>query len=139
MKMMTFWGRNDQDENLLIECLQGVKTVTCTPKVWVTEEDYSYVGDLFEVQTKLGKKACVIEITEVYEMKFGDITGEIGERIAKGENSTLEQFIQDHIFSWEAALEQEGHGFNEETLIVVEHFTVVERWIEAEAISPFYP
>ena len=133
MKKMTFWGRDDNDERLLVECMLGLKTATCTPKVWCddsTEDGVSNVGDRYEVYTKKGKLACAIEITEVYEIPFGKIQGEIGEKIARGENCSLDQFITDHIFSWEKALEEEGYTLNEDTIVVVEHFALLENYID---------
>lgn len=133
MKRMTFWGRNDHDERLLVECMLGVKTATCTPKVWYDASDDDEKGDVgtqFEVFTKKGDHACTIEITDQFEIKFGDIKGEIGERIAKGENSTLDEFIADHIFSWKDALLEDGLELNTDTIIVVEFFKLVQVFID---------
>jgi uncharacterized protein YhfF len=133
MNRMTFWGRDDHDERLLVECLLGVKTATCTPKVWyeaLDGEETGEVGTQFEVFTKKGTHACTIEITEILEIAFGDINGEIGEKIAKGENSTLDQFIEDHIFSWKEALLSEGIELNKDTLIIVEHFKLIHTYID---------
>jgi uncharacterized protein YhfF len=88
------------------------------------------VGTQFEVFTKKGTHACTIEITEILEIAFGDINGEIGEKIAKGENSTLDQFIEDHIFSWKEALLSEGIELNKDTLIIVEHFKLIHTYID---------
>lgn len=128
MKKIEFWGRDQEDERLLEEVILGVKTATCTPKVWydsLPEEEKSQVGDHFEVFTKKGEHKGTIEITDRYSVKFGDIKGEQGERIAKGENSTLEEFIEDHIFCWEKPLQNEGYELNKDTIIVVEHFELV--------------
>lgn len=137
MKKMTFWGRNEEDENLLWECMTGLKTATCTPLVWYEEdaEAKSEPGDLFEVYTKKGVLACTIAITENYQIRFGDIKGSIGEKIAAGENSTLEQYIEDHIFCWEVPLKEQGLEFNSETVIVVEHFKVVEPFIDPASLK----
>src|SRR5690606_18617572 len=67
----------------------------------------------------------IIILTDLFEIKFGDIKGEIGEKIAKCENSTLEQFIEDHIFSWREPLKEEGIDLNEDTIIVVEQFELL--------------
>jgi uncharacterized protein YhfF len=128
MKRMTFWGRDENDERLLVECLLGVKTATCTPKIWydaLPEEEQGGVGTQFEVHTKKGVPACIIEITETLEIPFGEIKGEIGEKIALAENSTLDQFIKDHIFSWKEALSNEGIELNQDTAIIVEYFKLV--------------
>ncbi|MFT4412891.1 ASCH domain-containing protein [Fredinandcohnia humi] len=129
MKRIDFWGRDEHDERLLEEVLRGLKTVTCTPKVWydqLPEEEKSDVGELVHIFTKKNEHKANLEITDIYKIPFGEIKGEIGENIAKGENSTLEEFIQDHIFSWRDALHNDGYELNEDTIIVVEHFKVID-------------
>ncbi|MFD2444456.1 ASCH domain-containing protein [Bacillus sp. CGMCC 1.16607] len=133
MKSMTFWGRNEHDERLLVECLLGLKTATCTPKIWydaLPEEELGVVGTQFEVYTKKGIHACTIETTEIIEIKFGDIKGTIGEKIAKAENSSLDQFTRDHIFTWKNSLLEEGSELNEDTPIIVEFFKLVDTKID---------
>jgi uncharacterized protein YhfF len=128
MKRIDFWGRDENDERLLEEVLAGLKTATCTPKVWyeeLPEEEKSYPGDILEVFTKKGEHRGSIEVTERYDIPFGKITGDVGEKIAKGENTTLEQFIEDHIYSWKEPLAEQGIELNDDTVIVVEHFKLV--------------
>jgi uncharacterized protein YhfF len=138
MNRMTFWGRDENDERLLVECLLGVKTATCTPKVWydaLEDEETGGVGTRFEVFTKKGTHACTIEITELLEIAFGDIKGEIGGKIASGENSTLEEFIEDHLFTWKDALLSEGIELNKDTLIIVEHFKLIKSYIDFKELG----
>ncbi|MFS0863612.1 ASCH domain-containing protein [Fredinandcohnia sp. 179-A 10B2 NHS] len=135
MKRIDFWGRDEHDERLLEEVLIGIKTVTCTPKVWydqLPEEEKSEVGAIVQVYTKQNIHKANLQITDLYEIPFGDIKGEIGEKIAKGENSTLEEYIKDHIFSWEKPLQNDGYELNEDTIIVVEHFKIVDIFEEVE-------
>ncbi|RFB15024.1 ASCH domain-containing protein [Bacillus sp. HNG] len=129
MKRIDFWGRDEYDERLLEEVLRGVKTVTCTPKVWYDQlpnEEKSEIGDIIQVFTKRNEHKANLQITDFYEIRFGEVNGEVGERIAKGENSTLDEFIEDHIFSWEKPLKNDGYELNEDTIIVVEHFQVTD-------------
>lgn len=135
MKRIDFWGRDEYDERLLEEVLRGVKTVTCTPKVWydqLPEQEKSEKGDIIQVFTKRNEHKANIEITDFYEIRFGEIQGEIGNRIAKGENSTLDEFIEDHIFSWEKPLQNDGYELNEDTIIVVEHFKIADIFTEVK-------
>ncbi|WP_077619294.1 ASCH domain-containing protein [Bacillus sinesaloumensis] len=135
MKRIDFWGRDEYDERLLEEVLRGVKTVTCTPKVWydqLPEQEKSEKGDIIQVITKRNEHKANIEITDFYEIRFGEIQGEIGNRIAKGENSTLDEFIEDHIFSWEKPLQNDGYELNEDTIIVVEHFKIADIFTEVK-------
>lgn len=126
MKKMTLWGRDEQDDRLVLEVIRAEKTATCTPRVWYydsPEEPPTEVGDLVAVHDQQGKHRCSILITENYEMLFGDVD----ERIAKAENSnSIEEFRKDHIVSWEEALRQEGIELDDNTVIVVEHFELVE-------------
>ncbi|MEH7382904.1 ASCH domain-containing protein [Bacillus sp. JJ1533] len=129
MKRIDFWGRDNYDERLLEEVLRGLKTVTCTPKVWYDQlpnEEKSEIGDTIQVFTKLNEHKANLQITDFYEIRFGEIQGELGERIAQGENATLDEFIRDHIFSWEKPLKNDGYELNEDTIIVVEHFKVTD-------------
>ncbi|MCH1625598.1 ASCH domain-containing protein [Ferdinandcohnia quinoae] len=129
MKKIDFWGRDEHDERLLEEVLRGLKTVTCTPKVWYDKlptEEKGEIGDELALYTKKGENKGIIILTDIYEIEFGQIKGEIGERIAKGENSTLAQYIDDHIFCWKEPLEREGYDFNDKTIIIVEHFKLVK-------------
>ncbi|WP_187442078.1 ASCH domain-containing protein [Sutcliffiella horikoshii] len=126
MKKMTLWGRDEQDDRLVLEVIRGEKTATCTPKVWYydsPEELPTEVGDLVTVHDQQGNHRCTIRITENYEIRFGDVD----ERIAKAENSnSVGEFGKDHIVSWKEALRQEGIGLDDDTIIVVEHFELVE-------------
>ena len=126
MKKMTLWGRDEQDDRLVLEVITGEKTATCTPKVWYYDfpnEPPTEVGDLVAVHDQQGKHRCTIRITENYEIRFGDVNV----RIAKAENTnSVEEFRKDHFVSWEEALRQEGRDLDDDTIIVVEHFELVE-------------
>lgn len=133
MKKIDFWGRDEHDERLLEEVLRGLKTATCTPKLWydrLSAEEKCEIGEEINLFTKKGEHKGIIVLTDLYEIKFGDIKGEIGERIAKCENSTYEQFIEDHIFSWDEPLRNEGSRLSKDTIIVVEHFELIQSFVE---------
>ncbi|CAG9623217.1 ASCH domain-containing protein [Sutcliffiella rhizosphaerae] len=126
MKKMILWGRDEHDDRLVLEVIRGEKTATCTPKVWYydsLEESPTEVGDHVEIYDQRGIHRCTILITENYEIQFGDVD----ERIASAENTkTVEKFREDHVVSWEEVLRQDGIGLDENTIIVVEHFELVE-------------
>jgi uncharacterized protein YhfF len=47
----------------------------------------------------------------------------IDDKTVKGENnSTYEEFRNDHVYSWEEDLRKEGIRLDDSTMIVVEHF-----------------
>ncbi|HZG13512.1 MAG TPA: ASCH domain-containing protein [Candidatus Bathyarchaeia archaeon] len=126
MKRTTFWGRDEHDERLVEQIIAGVKTATCTPKYWYdqTPEEMAEVGEQIEVYSKLGSYMCTIEITKKYERPFGNID----EATVKGENcSSYEEFRQNHVISWAEDLKKEGLELNDETIIVIEHFRLVEK------------
>ena len=125
MKRTTFWGEDENDERLVFQIIEGVKTATCTPKCWydALPEEITDVGETIEVFSKKGEFMCKIEITEKYEIPFG----EIDDRTVKGENSySYEEFHKDHVYAWEEDLRNEGHQLNDHTMIVVEHFRLVK-------------
>ena len=126
LKRTTFWGRDENDERLVEQIIDGVKTATCTPKCWYdgTPDESTEVGESIEVYSKKGAYLCTIEIVDKYELPFG----QIDERTVIGENCTsYEEFRADHIFSWEADLKKDGYELNDDTIIVVEHFRLVDK------------
>ncbi|WP_134687370.1 ASCH domain-containing protein [Brevibacillus migulae] len=125
MKRTTFWGRDEHDERLVEQIIAGIKTATCTPKHWYEQapDEMTEVGEQIEVYSKLGEYMCTIEITQKYELPFG----QIDEATVKGENcSSYEEFRQDHITSWAEDLKKEGLELNDEMIIVIEHFRLVK-------------
>ncbi|WP_176560177.1 DUF4275 family protein [Brevibacillus dissolubilis] len=111
MKKTTFWGRDENDETLVQQILQGKKTATCTPKVWydAQPDEVCEIGEMIQVHSKKGKYMCTIEITDKYEVSFG----QVDERTVLGENClTYEEFRQDHIISWSEDLQKEGLAKN---------------------------
>jgi uncharacterized protein YhfF len=127
MKKLIFWGRDENDENLINQVISGIKTATCTPKAWYydqPEEEPIEFGDLVAVYNAKGVQRCIIQITENYEIPFG----KIGEKVSMGEGyDTLEEYIKDHIWCWKDDLKKDGHELNEDTEIVVEHFKLIDQ------------
>ncbi|URN93380.1 MAG: ASCH domain-containing protein [Candidatus Pristimantibacillus lignocellulolyticus] len=126
MKSLTFWSSDINDESLINEVMEGLKTATCTPMIWYynnPEEEATEVGDYVAVLNNDRIHRCTIQITENYEIPYGMIDI----RVAKGENyRSLEEFIEDHNKCWENDLLNEGITLSENTIIVVEHFKLIE-------------
>jgi len=126
MKSLTFWSSHIDDETLLNEVMTGLKTATCTPMIWYynnPEEEPTEVGDYIAVFNNHGIHRCTIQITENYEIPYGMIDI----RVAKGENYTsLEEFIDDHNKCWKYDFLDAGIALTEDTVIVVEHFELIE-------------
>lgn len=124
-KKMVFRGRGEYDDSMLLQCIQGVKTAACTPKVWYDQlpaEERTAIGDIVYVYNQRGQHRCTVEITENYEIRFG----QVDERIAKAEAcDSVQEFWIDYIFSWKGALQRDGYELNDDTAIVVKHFKVL--------------
>lgn len=100
---MQFWGRNEEDDSLVLQIERGEKTATvCRAEDYhLAEGDYDdggwEVGDLVEVYDLKENLRCLIEITEVYPVKWSDIP----EKLWKGEGNKNENgFKDDHISCW---------------------------------------
>lgn len=102
-KRTQFWGANQDDDSLVLEILSGHKTAT----VCKADEYYSAmgeyddgcmeVGDLVEVYDLKGKFRCIIRVTDVYPVKFG----EIPEALWRAEGcASAEHFKEVHRTCW---------------------------------------
>jgi len=102
-KRTQFWGENKDDDRLICQILEGEKTATACPAhlYYLSDGDYDdggyEKGDIVEVYDLKERLRCLIQITEVYEARFG----EIPERLWKGENnSNAQEFKRDHLSCW---------------------------------------
>jgi uncharacterized protein YhfF len=96
-KRLQFWGRDQDDDNLVRNVICGRKTATAS----VTSEygipysefgDSGYAtGDIVEAYDLRGRLRCLIEITDVHTIKFGSIP----ERVWRGEDFKSEQEFRD--------------------------------------------
>jgi uncharacterized protein YhfF len=77
LKRMQFWGRDKDDDSLILEILEGKKTATVckADEYHLPEGDFDdggwVVGDIVEVYDLNERLRCKIEITEVYKCTFG--------------------------------------------------------------------
>lgn len=123
-KRLQFWGRDENDDSLVIEIENGKKTATvCKADEYdLSEGDYDdgglEVGDLVEVYDLKKKRRCTIRVTEVYKVRFGDIP----EKLWKGEACrSAEHFRQAHRECWP------HYGLDDAFELMATHFTLVER------------
>lgn len=126
MKHCTFWGEDADDEHLVAAIIAGLKTATCEPKTWVedpdNDEEPAEAGEQVAVLSKRGRHLCTIEITETYEIAFG----QADERLIRGEACRdLAHFKETHRKAWGKDLKREGHPLTDETILVVQHFRLV--------------
>jgi uncharacterized protein YhfF len=121
-KRTQFWGAHLDDDRLIRQVMAGIKTAT------VCKADEHYValnefddggmtaGDVVDVHDLRGRFRCVIRITEVYPVKFGDIP----EKLWRGEVCTsAEHFRADHRACWPE------YALTDEFEMMATHFELV--------------
>ena len=103
LKRMQFPGRTPDDDSLVVEILDGEKTATVckADEYHLPEGEYDdggwQIGDLVEVYDLKGRLRCMIRITDVYRVHFG----EIPEKLWKGEACrSAEHFREAHRIWW---------------------------------------
>ncbi len=123
MKRLQFWGRDVDDDHLLLQALDGTKTATADlARDWripIGEyDDGGYVaGDIVEVYDLRGRLRGHIRVTEVYETTFGCIP----EKLWRGEVCTsAEDFRRGHRACWSA------ETLTDDTRIIGCHFELVK-------------
>lgn len=123
LKRTQFWRRDEDDDRLILQILDGTKTATACPACEYFEPDGEFedggfeVGDVVEVYDLRGRFRCLIKITEYYTTEFGSIP----EKLWRGEgNTSEEEFREDHIFFWPE------HEVTDDFQIAVNHFELVE-------------
>ena len=123
LKRTQFWGRDENDDRLILQIIDGKKTATACPAEVYFEPDGEFedggfeVGDSVEVYDLKGSLRCLIKITEYYTTRFGDIP----ERLWRGEcNTSAKEFQDDHIFCWPE------WEVDDDFLIAVNHFELIE-------------
>lgn len=126
MKHCTFWGENADDEHLVAEIVAGMKTATSEPKAWAEDPDndevLAEVGERVAVLSKRGRHLCTIEITESYEVPFGQVEDKL---IAGEACRDLAHFREAHRKAWGKDLKKEGRPLTDETILIAQHFRLV--------------
>jgi uncharacterized protein YhfF len=124
MKRMQFWGRTPDDDSLVVEVLQGEKTATVckADEYHLPEGEYDdggwQIGDLVEVYDLRGQPRCMIRVTDVYRVRFGDIP----ERLWRAEVCrSAEHFRDAHRFCWP------DYDLTDDFEMMATHFELVER------------
>jgi len=96
-KRLTFWGKDEDDDSLVRNAMSGRKTATASvaseygiPYSEFGDSGY-VVGDIVEAYDGRKRLRCLIKITDVYPIKFGNIP----ERVWRGEDFRSEQEFKD--------------------------------------------
>lgn len=122
-KRTQFWGAHADDDHLVREIISGRKTATvCPADEYFTpagefDDGGMAVGELVEVYDLRGRLRCVIRITEVYAVKFGDIP----EGLWRGEHcASAEEFRAAHRRAWPTLPLTDDFG------LIATHFELAE-------------
>lgn len=123
LKRMQFWGRDEDDDRLVIEILEGKKTATVckADEYHLPEGNYDdggwEVGDIVEVYDLRENLRCKVEITEVYKCKFGSFP----DKLWIGENcESAEEFRNDHRSCWPE------YDLNDDFEMMATHFKLID-------------
>jgi uncharacterized protein YhfF len=122
-KRIQFWGEDENDDSLVREIISGKKTTTVCK---VDEYDLSIgeyddggylIGELVEVYDLKQQLRCIIKITEVYNVRFGDIP----EKLWRGEAcSSAEHFREAHRHCWP------DYDLTDDFEMIANHFELIE-------------
>lgn len=122
-KRTQFWGAHPDDDSLVHEILAGHKTATvCKADEYYTatgefDDGCMEVGDLIDVYDLRGRHRCVIRITEVYPVTFG----EVPEKLWRGEGCTsAEHFREIHRACWP------HYDLTDDFAMIATHFEVAK-------------
>jgi uncharacterized protein YhfF len=120
-KRMQFWGEDENDDSLIQEIINGQKTATATSAARYYEaEEYDSggweVGDIVDVYDLKKRLRCVIRITEVYPVLFGDIP----DKLWKGEACKSQEHFQDiHRECWSQ------YQLDDDFKLIATHFELI--------------
>jgi uncharacterized protein YhfF len=102
-KRTQFWGAHEEDDSLILEVMSGAKTATVckADEHYIAMNEFDdgcmAVGDLVDVFDLKGRLRCVIRVTDVYPVRFG----EIPEKLWRGECChSAEHFREVHRQCW---------------------------------------
>lgn len=123
LKRTQSWGVDENDDLLVRQILDRVKTATACPaeEYYLSggdcEDGGFEVGDLVEVYDLKQQLRCIIKITEVYSAKFGSIP----EKLWRGEgDGSADQFRRNHRACWPHLT------IDDDFEMIINHFELVE-------------
>jgi uncharacterized protein YhfF len=122
-KRIQFWGSDPEDDHLVQEILEGRKTATVckADEYHLPEGEYDdggwEVGDLVEVYDLQERLRCLIRVTDVYKVRFG----EVPERLWRAEAcESAEHFRDAHHLCWP------DYDLTDDFVMMATHFELVE-------------
>jgi len=122
-KRTQFWGAHEDDDSLVLKILSGHKTATVckADEYYTTSSEFDdggmEVGELVDVFDLRGRPRCVIHITEVYPVRFGNVP----EKLWRGEGcASAEHFREVHRNCWPQ------YSLTEDFEMIATHFELVQ-------------
>ena len=129
LKRTQFWGASADDDFLVREIIDGLKTATvCKADEYFTDmgpydDGGMAVGDLVEVYDLRERLRCTIRVTEVYPVRFGNIP----EKLWRGEVcDSAEHFREVHRRCWP------DYDLTDDFEMIATHFRLEEAFAEPE-------
>ena len=121
-------GDGGLGERLIREVIDGEKTATCAPRSDYTGEELAEVvasrGQTIDVVDENDNPRCRVRMVAVYETTFG--LPAPGVVRGEGFGDDAEAFRRDHRQAWAGEMEEEGNPLDDDTILVVEEFELVE-------------
>jgi uncharacterized protein YhfF len=123
LKRMQFGGEDLNDDHLVVEIIEGKKTATVSKADEYNQPEGEFddggwePGDLVEVYDLKQRLRCLIRITEVYKVTFGNIP----EKLWRGEACrSAEHFREAHRHCWP------HYDLTDDFELMATHFELVE-------------
>ena len=125
--MTGYFCADEKNANICSELiLRGEKTATCSMKYWYETglEPMPEVGTLLVVTDWNGNPTSIIEITEVSECNFSEVTAEFAASEGEGDKS-LEWWRKAHWDFFSAECKEQGLKPSNDMVLILEKFKVV--------------
>ncbi len=124
---LSFDGNSVSGPERLTLVLNDKKTAVFTAfdSYGINREQLPVSGELYIVEDASGKPACIIEVTDVNLIPFGEISWGIASR--EGEDETLEEWREKTRELMEEEGDICGFEFNDSSKLVCEIFRVIYR------------
>ncbi|QOH80976.1 ASCH domain-containing protein [Plesiomonas shigelloides] len=122
-----YFCADEYNANLCADLIiKGEKCASCSLEYWYTHGDESMpqVGHLQVVTNWEGKPICIIEITSVTKCPYNQVTETFAASEGEGDK-TLEWWKNAHRTFFSHECTQLGIAFQEDMILVLEHFKVV--------------
>jgi len=122
-KRTQFWGAHENDDSLILEIIAGRKTATaCQAHEYYKpagefDDGGMETGELVDVFDLKGRLRCLIRITDVYGLRFG----EIPEKLWRAEGcSSAAHFRESHRRAWP------HENLTDDFELIATHFELVD-------------